>query len=218
MGKVKDLNGVRFGTWTATNDLVRINGRIARVCYCDCGTMGNVDTANLTRGLSTCCDNCRIQKQRKKEGDSKSSRYKGLYISWRNMMARCYSENDKSFEYYGAKGIAVDDDFKEYSNFKIWALSNGWKKGLVISRNNDIGNYTPDNVKWITRSENSTESGLRPKLTSRKLSEEAIRDIRSLTITRGVGGIKLKDISKKYGVSIAQLQAIRNNKSYKDVV
>lgn len=218
MGKIKDLEGIRYGAWIASNEIVHINGRAARICYCDCGTIGTVDTSNLLRGMSTCCDNCRVEKQRKKEGDSKSAEYKGLYTSWKNMMARCYNANDKSFEFYGAKGVEVDDIFKEYSSFKEWSLSNGWEKGLVISRNNDIGNYTPENVAWITRSANSTESGLRPKVNTRKLSADAVRDIRSLTITRGVGGVKLQDISDKYGVSIAQLKAIRNNKSYKDIV
>jgi hypothetical protein len=218
MAKVLDLDGVIFGEWTATNEIVYVNGRACRVCYCSCTTKGIVMTSNLTKGLSTCCDICRVNKQRKREGDSKSVEYKGLYTSWKNMIARCYNTNDKSFMYYGAKGVEVDSIFKEYSLFKEWSLANGWRKGLVISRNKDIGNYTPNNVVWITRSANSTESGLRPKVNIRKLSADAVRDIRSLTITRGVGGIKLQDISDKYGVSIAQLKAIRNNKSYKDII
>ncbi len=36
-------------------------------------------------------------------------------------------------------------------NFILWALSNGWKRGLQIHRKNDDGNYTPANCLFVTQ-------------------------------------------------------------------
>ena len=219
MGNVKDLEGVRFGTWTATNTMERINGRLSRLCICDCGAEHYVITSNLTSGKSKGCDSCKKEKQKTQGGDSlPSSEYYGLYTSHSSMMARCYYDVDKSFKSYGGNGVTVCEEWHDYNTFKAWALLNGWSKGLVIGRNGDIGNYEPSNVKWITRSENSKESGKRSRYNSRSLTEDQIRFIRSLDVKPGKHNtIDLHGIAEDLGISYAHLQGIRNYQSYKDI-
>ena len=217
MGKIKNLENVRFGTWTATNTIVQKEGRALRICNCDCGTIGEVLTSNLTRGLSTGCDTCRIQKMKTMDGDSKNhSEFSGLYNTHSNMMSRCYCSTDKSYMYYGAKSVIVIKEWHQYKDFKTWALTSGWKKGLVLSRNEDLGNYEPSNVKWKTRSENSKEIKLDfSKI--RKLSIEDVAEIRAADIKRGNKLPITKLIAEKFGISVGHVQAIRKRKSYKDV-
>lgn len=45
--------------------------------------------------------------------------------------------------------------FKDYADFKNWALSNGYKENLTIDRINNKGDYEPNNCQWITAAENA---------------------------------------------------------------
>ena len=90
--------------------------------------------------------------KRQMHGDSKTKSH--LYNTWRAMRSRCYNEHDKSYKWYGEKGIIVCDAWKNsYIKFKEWAQSNGYKDGLTIERININGNYEPNNCCWKTISE-----------------------------------------------------------------
>lgn len=82
----------------------------------------------------------------------KSNKRPGWYISWINMLLRCYCEVHQSYKYYGARGIKVCDEWRhDYRAFGEWALTHGWKPGLVIDRINCRGDYCPDNCRWVSR-------------------------------------------------------------------
>lgn len=48
-----------------------------------------------------------------------------------------------------------------YKEFVTWALANGFKEGLTLCRNGDVGNYEPDNVRWDTQANNTIEAQAR---------------------------------------------------------
>lgn len=79
-----------------------------------------------------------------------------LYWIWQDMKKRCYNPKNKDYKWYGGKGIKVCDDWKvSYTNFKEWALSNGYADNLTIDRVDSNKDYEPSNCQWITQSENS---------------------------------------------------------------
>ena len=65
------------------------------------------------------------------------------------MKQRCTNPNTKDYRYYGAKGIQVCDEWKEFENFFYWAMANGYKDGLTIERKDNDKNYEPSNCTWI---------------------------------------------------------------------
>lgn len=79
-----------------------------------------------------------------------------LYYSiWHGIKNRCYNVNDIPYPDYGGRGIKVCDEWlSDFINFYKWAISNGYKKGLVIDRINNNGDYEPSNCRFTTNAIN----------------------------------------------------------------
>lgn len=221
VGSIYDLDGIRFGKWTATNETKRVGKRTLRLCHCDCGNSAYLDTSNLTGGKTNKCNTCMGLLSQINDGDSvKTSVHNGIYVSYRAMLNRCYLESTNGYSNYGGSGVVVHDDWKNnYLSFKEWSLSNGWKQGLVISRKGDKGNYEPNNCEWITKSQNSKDANIGRKNPNRSLDDDTIRAIRAENVTlKKEGRYTTRDIAKKYGISYGMCEKIRQRIQYKDVV
>jgi len=78
-----------------------------------------------------------------------------LYTLWNQMFARCYNPNHNRYHLYGGRGIEVDEAWLDYTDYREWATSNGYKRGLQLDRIDTDGNYGPDNCRWVTSKENN---------------------------------------------------------------
>lgn len=77
-----------------------------------------------------------------------------LNVIYSHMKARCYNKNRWNYQYYGARGIKVCDEWKnDYQKFKKWSLENGYQNNLSIDRIDTNGNYEPSNCRWVTDKE-----------------------------------------------------------------
>lgn len=73
---------------------------------------------------------------------------------WNSMKKRCYNPKAINYERYGARGITVCDEWlNNMGLFCVWALANGWKKGLQLDRIDNDKGYCPDNCKFSTAKE-----------------------------------------------------------------
>jgi len=86
-----------------------------------------------------------------------NNHYNPLYQKWQHMKNRCINPKHISYKDYGAKGVKVCEEWLSFDNFVNWSLKNGYHPSLVISRNGDEGDYTPDNCSFKTFSENHEE-------------------------------------------------------------
>lgn len=75
------------------------------------------------------------------------------YTVWRGMIERCCNPANISFRYYGARGIAVCDRWR--NDFAAFLADVGARPSTrhSIDRINSNGHYEPGNCRWATWTE-----------------------------------------------------------------
>ncbi len=142
----KDYTGIRIGNTVYIKSLGKVGDKdVLWQGKCDCGRKFIRRRSNISR-TKTCgkCSVCNSKKYGKK-----------LSAVYRTMKARCYSNKDFSYRNYGERGIRICTEWLKNSQmFFEWALDNGYREGLQIDRINNDGDYSPNNCRFATRSEN----------------------------------------------------------------
>ena len=84
-----------------------------------------------------------------------NSMYCPYYVKWRNMLNRCYNDNNKNKPTYS--GCTVCGEWLLFSNFKNWMTNQDWQgKHLdkdIINQGNKI--YSPGDCVFVTQSINN---------------------------------------------------------------
>ena len=128
-----------------------------------------------------------------------------LYQVWCGMKQRCSYSKHKSFAYYGGRGIRVCSEWNEdFAVFRDWAESHGYRKGLLLDREDNDGDYTPQNCRWVTPPQSMTNTS-RNRLT---IADAAV--IKSLAQM----GNPTKLIASLYGVPMAKVSQIKNGHNW----
>lgn len=77
-----------------------------------------------------------------------------IYQRWKAIKSRCYCQNNKSYQYYGARGITVCDEWLDknngFINFYVWSMANNYDDSLSLDRIDNAKGYSPDNCRWVT--------------------------------------------------------------------
>ena len=132
----------------------RVNGRLWKM-KCSCGELFVAQPSD-SKGVCRKCAMKKLSAERTKHGEAPKQGKQNaskLYSVWVNMRNRCFNPDNKSFVYYGGRGIFVCDEWNEFLNFEKWAIQNGFKENLTLDRIDVNGNYEPENCRWISQKE-----------------------------------------------------------------
>ena len=162
MSEAKNLTGQRFGRLYVIGRVPNTYGKNGKAtvywsCKCDCGKTLNVYSSDLKSGKTVSCG-CQRVANNKSRATIHYEDNKKLYYVYQAMKDRCNKPKNKSYRFYGERGIKVCDEWNGkygFGVFKEWAEANGYREGLEIDRIDYNGNYEPNNCRWITHLENS---------------------------------------------------------------
>ena len=150
-----DMTGQRWGRLVVLEEVDSVNGMTRWLCQCDCGEKTIVYGGNLRRGYTQSCGCYRheCENARAEANRTHGSEPRRLYRIWGDMKNRCRNPKNSHYLNYGGRGIAVCEEWLEYPAFRDWAIANGYQENLSIDRIDVNGNYTPDNCRWISMTE-----------------------------------------------------------------
>ena len=137
--------------------------------------------------------------------DPDDTKRPAAYGTWTEMLGRCLRATHKDYPDYGGRGIKVCERWLSFDAFL--ADMGDRPPGLSLDRRDNDGDYTPDNCRWATQTEQNRNSR-HCKLTFAKVEE---------ILGRLEHGERPASIAARFGCSKANICAIRDGRSWKDV-
>lgn len=79
--------------------------------------------------------------------------YNPIYRIWYRIDSGCNNKNNKLFLSYGAKGVKMSEDWKDFKTFENWAINKGYENGLYFVRIDKTKDFTAENCEFVDKAE-----------------------------------------------------------------
>lgn len=168
MGSRIDLTGHTYGRlhviMLSSQRIIRGKKSLAQwVCRCECGKdpVVLIETDTMRQGHTRSCG-CLAWETGRKHGMWNSLTYK----SWSAMRDRCSNSNNKSYPYYGGRGITVcarwnnlEDGFQNF----LSDMGGRGAKEMTIDRIDSDKGYFPENCQWLDKKSQIRKQKYKPR-------------------------------------------------------
>jgi hypothetical protein len=166
MSKKTDIIGKRYGRLFILENADRIWTHAAVKCLCDCGVEKVIRVVSLTINGQVSCGCYKRGVGNYKHGGVGTTEYN----IWNGIKSRCLRKTNKTYKYYGGRGI---DMCKEWQNdFECFIKDMGYRpsKEYSIDRIDNNKGYSKGNCRWATWDVQVNNKRVRTDFT-RKLKE-----------------------------------------------
>jgi len=224
---IKDLTGNVYDRLTVIGYSHSENGKTYWKCLCSCDADKPLEERNIHIKLgkymqdgSTGSCGCKkrdhikeVSQHTNKKPRTNKPYYSDLSNIWRTMINRCHNPNYKRYQFYGAKGVYVCNEWRNnFDAFYEWSIAHGYTKGMEINRLDQSRNYMPNNCEWMSKgfSASNTCNNLMVTIGNKTLSLAAwSRDPEC--------EVGYSTIRKRYHEGVHGIALIKKEKSIKDI-
>lgn len=140
-------------------------------------------------------------------GDAQRGKKTRLYKIWCKIIERCNNPNSSRYQFYGAKGIKICQEWGKFIEFKRWAESSGYGPGLEIDRENSSQDYSPSNCRWVTRTVNNR---------NRSMVKLTIETARAMRQQYAEGDKTVQTIANTFNVSKGCAADVLSGRTWKE--
>lgn len=149
MSKRIDITGLKFNRLLVLGYAYTTQKRATMWnCLCDCGNIKAINSNSLRKGRIKSCGCLQKEVVSSRKLPHRNSY---LYRIWASIKSRCNNDNSNN---YGSRGISYDESWESFDIFYN-DMSSSYIDGYEIDRIDVNGNYSKDNCRWISKSENN---------------------------------------------------------------